>query len=213
MNWLQPPRPAGADPRTEPAAADRRRHADLRLADRRTIIPRAPSIASPPAWRSSPWSAVGQTLVVLTRNIDLSVGSICRLHRLFRRHADRQSQRDQPAARRGDLDRAGRGAGRRQRRDRRLGPRARGGRHAGDARDLSRRAGRSVGRQDGDDRQPAAMAGRSAAAQRRSDRRSRHPRPVRASPSSSSSYSSSARAISVSPGGSMRSARIPRPRN
>ena len=103
-----------------------------------------------------------------------------RLHRLFRRDADRQPQRHQPAARRGDFDRLGAALGVVNGVLVAWGTRPRRRRDAGHARDLSRRAGRSVGRQDRDDRQPAAMAGRSA------DRlnvvpirRPRHPRAVR----------------------------------
>ena len=65
--------------------------------------------------------AVGQTLVVLTRNIDLSVGSIVGFTAYFVGTLIANHNGINPAARRRDRDRAGRGDGRRQRRDRGLG--------------------------------------------------------------------------------------------
>ena len=94
--------------------------------------------------------AVGQTLVVLTRNIDLSVGSIVGCTAYLRRHADRRPPRHVArslAVR--DRGRARRRHGRGQRRAGRLGPGAvdhRDARHAGD---LSRHPGRTVRREDG----------------------------------------------------------------
>ena len=99
--------------------------------------------------------AVGQTLVVLTRNIDLSVGSIVGFTAYFVGTLIANHNGINPLARRRDRDRARRGAGRHQRRARGLGPGTRGRRDARDAGDLSRRPGRPLRRQDRDDRQPA----------------------------------------------------------
>ena len=77
VNWLQRHiRPEQAARAVSLLLADRRRGADLRLADRRLLHSRQlfNRVASSVAIIAV--VAVGQTLVVLTRNIDLSVGSI-----------------------------------------------------------------------------------------------------------------------------------------
>ena len=118
--------------------------------------------------------AVGQTLVVLTRNIDLSVGSIVGFTAYFVGTLIANHNGINPVSRRCDRHRSGRGAGRRQRRDRGLGQGARGRRDARNAGDLPWRARRPVRRQDGDDRQPAAVAHQPPAGQRRAGREPRH---------------------------------------
>ena len=82
--------------------------------------------------------AVGQTLVVLTRNIDLSVGSIVGCTAYFAGTLLAAHHGMPPVARRADRGRARRRHGRDQRRARRLGPRAVDHRHARHARDLPR---------------------------------------------------------------------------
>ena len=99
--------------------------------------------------------AVGQTLVVLTRNIDLSVGSIVGFTAYFVGTLIATHNGINPLLAVAIAIALGAALGRRQRRARRLGPGAGGRRDARHAGDLSRRAGRSFRRQDGDHRQPA----------------------------------------------------------
>ncbi len=75
VKWLQRTFAARAGSRTQPAASHHRRGLCLRLADQQLLHVRTFNrIASSVSIITV--VAVGQTLVVLTRNIDLSVGSI-----------------------------------------------------------------------------------------------------------------------------------------
>ena len=81
-------RPARAAPRAHPRRDHHRGRRVLRVRRSRTTCRHAH--VHPRSARASPIIAVvavGQTLVVLTRNIDLSVGSIVGARRLRRRHA------------------------------------------------------------------------------------------------------------------------------
>ena len=106
--------------------------------------------------------AVGQTLVVLTRSIDLSVGSIVGCTAFIVGMEIAYHPDMSPVARRRDRRRHGRGDGGGERRARRLGQSAADHRHARHAGDLSRHPGRIV-RRDGDHhRQAAELADRPA---------------------------------------------------
>ena len=107
--------------------------------------------------------AVGQTLVVLTRNIDLSVGSIVGFTAYFVGTTIAGDNSIHPLVAVLLAVALGGCHGRDQRRHRRLGPRAVDHRHARHAGHLSRHTDRVFRRQDRHHRQPAGLADRPAA--------------------------------------------------
>ena len=93
MNWLQRHVRPEQIRELSLLAPDHRRGPFFGSHDRQLLQRRAPSTASPRASPIIAVVAVGQTLVVLTRNIDLSVGSIVGFTAYFVGTADRRRQR------------------------------------------------------------------------------------------------------------------------